>query len=226
VRTPSFIIFLSIVLLLAAGIGAVSYITFAPPSIHGGKASDASEALPPNIAPPTRPFISSTSPLRGDAAATVTIFEFGDFFCAPCADVDATLQKILDEYKGRVKLIWKDLPNTTIHPLAQKAAQAARCAAEQNKFWEYHDALLNQTGGAQTITEDTLSSTAQTLGLAMGDFTECLASERTKDLVSRDTNEAILLKVDATPYFFIGTERFSGAVSEARLKEIIDAIKK
>ena len=192
---------------------------------------------------PDRPVITSTSPLRGDPGAAITIFEFGDFLCIPCAEVAPVLDAMLEQYKGQVKLIWKDLPNTSRHPLAQKAAEAARCVAEQNKFWEYHAALLTQTGAGQPLTEQGLTLIAQKLGLTMGDFTppperrgeesvvggftECLASERTKDLIERDTNEAILLRVDATPYFFIGTERFSGAIPEARLKEIIEkALKK
>lgn len=243
-RTPSFLIFLAVILVLATGIGAVAYITLTPPP---GKAprdrATAESGLATNIQPPPRPVGTSVSPLRGDPTAPITIFEFGDFLCVPCAEVAPVLDKVLEQYPGQVRLIWKDLPNTARHPLAQKAAEAARCAAEQGKFWEYHDALLKQTSQGRSLTEEGLISTAQTIGLTMGDFTpppergaeesavggftECLASGRTKDLVDRDTNEAILLRVDATPYFFIDTERFSGAIPETQLKEIIEnALKK
>ncbi len=85
------------------------------------------------------------SPVKGDANAPITIVEFSDFQCPFCARFyTQTLGQIEREYidTGKVKLVYKDFPLNSIHPNAQKAAEAARCAGEQNKFWEYHDKLF------------------------------------------------------------------------------------
>ena len=161
---------------------------------------------------------ANNSTLSGSANAKVTITEFGDFQCAACAEVEPLLRKVLDQYPGRVKLVWKDAPNSRLHPLAQRAAEAARCAGEQGKFWEYHDRLLDQ---AQSLTETGLSLTARELGLNGSAFAECLESGRATELVTRSLNEALLLRVDATPYFFIGERRISGAISEEELKKLL-----
>lgn len=82
--------------------------------------------------------------VKGEKNAKVTIVEFSDFQCPFCQRSFATMNQILNDYKGQVKLAYKHLPITSIHPNAQKAAEASECAGEQNKFWEYHDTLFNK----------------------------------------------------------------------------------
>lgn len=203
----------------------LAYWTFSPvkdASLRGTPMTNRS-ASQQQPTPPTRPVVASSDPVRGDAAAPLAIVEFGDFFCPACAEVEVTLRKVLDDNPGKVKLVWKDLPNTRLHPLAQKAAEAARCAGAQGKFWQYHDALLKQTDQGQSLSEQGLSLIARDLNLNMEAFGECLTTGQTADLVERSFNEALLLRVDATPYFFIGERRFSGAVSEQELKSLIDS---
>lgn len=88
-------------------------------------------------------------PILGKESAKVTIVEFSDFECPFCErHYTQTEGKLKSEYidKGLVKFYYRDYPLTQIHPGAQKAAEAARCAADQGKYWEYHDALFeNQT---------------------------------------------------------------------------------
>ena len=213
----SFFTILLLLALLAAGfIGMIAYWTFSPTT--GDKASETPKALSLNTQPPTRPVLSSTDPIRGDLNASFSIIEFGDFQCAACAEVEPLLRKVLDQYPGRVKLVWKDAPNSRLHPLAQRAAEAAHCAGEQGKFWEYHDRLLDQ---GQSLTETGLSLAARELGLNGSSFAECLESGRATELVTRSLNEALLLRVDATPYFFLGESRISGAVNEEELKKML-----
>lgn len=80
--------------------------------------------------------------LRGDSSAKVTIVEFSDFQCPFCERSFPTMNQVMEDYKGKVKLAYKHFPLVSIHPKAQKAAEAAECAKDQGKFWEFHDKLF------------------------------------------------------------------------------------
>jgi protein-disulfide isomerase len=88
--------------------------------------------------------------------------EFSDFQCPFCAQAQATLKQILERYPGKVKLVYRDLPLDAIHPQARRAAEAARCARDQGKFWEYHDLLF---GHFPQAAPDDLKQYAQQVGL-------------------------------------------------------------
>ena len=85
-----------------------------------------------------------SSATKGNANAKVTIIEYSDFQCPFCQRSFATMNQILNDYKNDVRLVYKHLPIASIHPNAQKAAEAVECANEQKKFWEYHDVLFNK----------------------------------------------------------------------------------
>jgi protein-disulfide isomerase len=82
------------------------------------------------------------APVRGNNNAKVTIIEYSDFQCPFCERAFITMNQILSNYKNQVKLIYKQLPLTSLHPNAKIAAQASMCANEQSKFWQYHDLLF------------------------------------------------------------------------------------
>lgn len=82
------------------------------------------------------------APTKGTAGAPVTLLEYSDFQCPFCARAFPTTQKILSEYDGKVLFAYKHFPLTSIHPHAQKAAEASECARDQDKFWEFHDKLF------------------------------------------------------------------------------------
>ncbi|MFC1646934.1 DsbA family protein [Patescibacteria group bacterium] len=82
------------------------------------------------------------SSIRGESDAKVVIVEFSDFQCPFCKRGKATINQIADEYKKDVKVVFKHLPLVAIHPHAQKTAEAAECAKDQGKFWEFHDQLF------------------------------------------------------------------------------------
>jgi protein-disulfide isomerase len=154
------------------------------------------------------PLINISDPARGTQNAATNIVEFGDFLCPRCAAIDSDLQKLLKQNPG-IRLIWKDMPNTRLHPLAIEASIAARCAGNQHKFWEYHDALFKKQ---EEIVEPTIfTEIAQTLKLDTAAFAQCQTSDLIRQQVDLTTAEGIALGVDETPYFFIGTTR--GALS-------------
>lgn len=82
------------------------------------------------------------APTRGGQNALVTIVEFSDFQCPFCARAKPTVDRILQEYGDRVTFVYKHFPLSQIHPRAQKAAEAAECARDEGKFWEFHDKLF------------------------------------------------------------------------------------
>lgn len=218
-RNSSFVIFLTITIILSAIVGLFTYFYWRPQSAGAPESTRESSESP---ALPSKPSLRATDPILGSSTAPLTIVEFGDFFCEACAQVRPALKNILSEFEGKVKLVWKDLPNTQRHPLARRAAQAARCAQEQNKFWQYHDLLFETLEQGQSLTEEGLSLLAQEVGADIGLFSQCMAQERTARLVEQSFNEGILLRVDATPYFFIGEKRFSGAIDEATMRSALN----
>jgi protein-disulfide isomerase len=83
--------------------------------------------------------------LRGSPTAPVMIVEFSDFQCIYCHQVEATLKNLLAKYGNRASLAYRDFPLTQVHPQAELAAEASRCAGEQGKFWEYHHQLFSSS---------------------------------------------------------------------------------
>ncbi len=99
--------------------------------------------------PKPRVVAVGASSVRGKTGAPVTIIEFSDFQCPFCSRANPTVKKVLVEYGDKVVLVYKHFPLISIHPRAQKAAEAAECAKDQGKFWEFHDQLFdNQTDWA------------------------------------------------------------------------------
>jgi protein-disulfide isomerase len=160
------------------------------------------------------------SRLRGDASAPVIIVEFSDFQCPYCRTVVPTLKALLAKYAGRVSLAYRDFPLREIHPQAQQAAEAARCAGEQSKFWEYHDLLY--AAGAK-LDAGSLAGYARSLGLDAQRFTSCLTSGKFKQAVEEDLQAGSKAGVNGTPAFFINGIFLSGAQPASAFEKIIEA---
>ena len=100
---------------------------------------------------------------------------------------------------GKVNLIFKQFPLTSIHPYAQKAAEASLCAGDQGQFWEYHDTLF---ANQQVLDETSLKSYAQQLGLDSAKFNNCLDNDEKEQEVKKETQQAVDAKGRGTPYFY------------------------
>ncbi|MBZ5516486.1 MAG: thioredoxin domain-containing protein [Acidobacteriia bacterium] len=159
--------------------------------------------------------------VRGDRSAPVTIVEFADFQCPYCKKADATLNDLLAKYKGQVKLAYRDFPMRTLHTQAQIAAEAARCAEEQGKFWEYHDALF--AADQPKLDETGLSETARRLGLEENAFRSCLAGGKFKTSIEQDVQDGTKAGVVGTPAFFLNGVFVNGAQPEAEFEKIINS---
>jgi protein-disulfide isomerase len=158
-------------------------------------------------------------PFKGSAKAPVTIIKFEDFQCPFCKQVQPTFNELLSRYNGKVRLVHKDLPLESIHPQARQAAEAARCAYEQGKFWEYHDKLYANSPKASA---DDLKSYAKEVGLNVDSFDRCFVSRKYKTAVQQDLNEATQLGLTGTPTLFINGREISGNQPLEAFEAIID----
>jgi protein-disulfide isomerase len=107
-----------------------------------------------------------------------------------------------------VRLVYRDFPIDGLHPQARRAAEAARCAHDQGKFWEYHDVLFTQ---APKATPDDLGRYAAQVGLDRAAFDRCLTERAHRATVERDLDEGRRLGITGTPAFFINGRALIGA---------------
>jgi protein-disulfide isomerase len=172
------------------------------------------------LKPPRTAMSYDPARVRGNAAAPITIVEFSDFQCPFCLRAHSTVQSLLAKYGGRVKLAYRDFPLREIHPHAQRAAEASRCAGEQGKFWEYHDLLFANPG---KLEEAGLKEDARTLALDTAQFESCLDSGKFRTAIEEDLQAGIKAGVSGTPGFFINGIFLNGAQPAAEFEKIIDA---
>jgi protein-disulfide isomerase len=159
--------------------------------------------------------------VRGSSAAEVSIVEFSDFHCPYCRQAQATIDQLLQRYKGVVRVVYKHSPIDNLHPEARKAAEAAECAADQDQFWQFHDELFRMTP-AESTGVDNLMSIAARLHLRAPEFQQCLQSGKHTTQVQRDVDEAAALGVTGTPTFFVNGRLMVGAQPLDSFANIID----
>lgn len=167
---------------------------------------------------PPRVDVKPASRMRGPADAPIDMIEFSDFQCPFCRQVQPALAELRTKYGDKIRWSFKDLPLSSIHPLAQKAAEAARCAADHDKFWEFRAAMF----ASSTISPELYRSTAQDLGLDVDEFQACIDSNQHRDEVLADAAEAEALGISGTPAFVINGILVSGAQPLENFVAIID----
>lgn len=164
--------------------------------------------------------IEDNDPVRGPEDAPITIIEFSDYECPYCQRYNQEVaSRLLKEYEGQIRYIFKDFPLTNVHPNALPAAAAALCAHEQESFWEYHDLLFSMKEG---LSSDALLSYAETLELDTESFTQCVGEERYNDEVLADLEFAANLGVRSTPTFLINGLPVIGAQPYEVFAQVID----
>lgn len=161
----------------------------------------------------------------GNPDAKVSIVEFADFQCPFCGGYHQTVEPVLiaDYVKtGKVNLIYKHL--AFLGPESLTAAIAAECAADQGKFWEYHDYLFEHQQGENqgAFTQDKVIAFGQALGLDATRFDKCVKGSETIERVQADTEEAQKVGVASTPTFFVNGVPLVGLKSPDEFKQAID----
>jgi protein-disulfide isomerase len=159
------------------------------------------------------------SPVRGAAAAPVTLVEFSDFQCPFCVAATPQLDALLKAYPTQVKLIFKEFPLDS-HSQAALAAAAALAAHKQGKFWQLHDAMFAQKGN---LSRRGILALAAGIGIDMARFQADLDSAQIKQAVQKEMGQGEQIGVDSTPTLFVDGQRFNGALTLASLKPVIEA---
>ena len=157
------------------------------------------------------------SPAKGSTKPLVTIVEFSDFECPFCGAVQPVLKQVMQTYGNDVRLVFKHMPLEG-HRNSLPAARAAYCAAEQDRFWQFHDALFASGNLSAAVIDDI----AVDLGLGVPKFQACLSSEQSRAAVIKDIETARLFHIESTPSFIVNGQLIKGALSFADFQKIIE----
>ena len=180
------------------GIGAVGY------SVGGGGGAVSAPVTVEGLDDVNRLVELAQGNTKGDENAPITVIEFGDFQCPGCQAFATQVKPQLElAYleSGKVKFVFYDWPIIEIHPHAFLAARASRCAADQGKYWEYHDLLFRNQARWATLPNavSTFVDYAEELALDGGAFQSCVESDRHADVVTANMELGLQLGVRGTP---------------------------
>ena len=171
------------------------------------------------LEPPRLAVDLADSPSRGPATAPVTIVEFSDFQCPYCSRATAVIKRVEETYPGKIRLVYRDFPLTSIHPQAARAAEAAGCANDQGKFWAMHDALF---GHQDKLQDADLKQHAADSGLDAAAFAQCLESGRHTADWQRNQADGERYGISSTPAFFVNGRLIVGAQPFEAFARVID----
>lgn len=169
--------------------------------------------------------------VRGSRAARIMMIEYSDLECPFCKRFHPTAQKAVDEYRGQVAWIYRHFPLDNLHPKADKEAEAAECAGEQNEengFWRMLDKIFEVTPSNNGLNLDDLPKLAQGLGLSGDKLKECLDSGKFSQHVEENYQSGVKVGVQGTPGTILldtksgKTRVIPGAVPYEQLKTAID----
>ena len=171
--------------------------------------------------PPEPPILSVSvddDPSIGPADAPVTIVEFSDFQCPYCRNGVEVLKELRRIYGEKIRLVYRDYPGPN-HPYAAQAAEAAQCAGDQGKFWEYHDLLFDRQAPG---TGWNFIELAKEIELRQETFAACMNTARYREEVAKDLRDGLKLGITSTPTFFVNGRPLIGARPAADFHALID----
>ncbi|MBI4433694.1 DsbA family protein [Candidatus Uhrbacteria bacterium] len=218
---------------MACGVGVVGILGFMillPGAIRAQSPSVAAPAAAP-VAPPTGAptapppsgpvniTVTDADHIRGNKDAKVTIVEWSDYQCPFCSRFHPTMRQAMSEYGDKVRWVYRHFPLESIHPNARPAAEAAECAAEQGKFWEFSDQLFEKQ---ESLGSTLYTQLAKDLKLNEKQFASCVSSRKYQQKVANDEQSGLAIGVRGTPASYVNGIEVPGAVPYAQLKSLID----
>ncbi len=178
-----------------------------------GEEMDHSEIIYPGV---------DDDPGFGPDNAKVTIIEFGCFRCPFTKKAESTVKQVLEEYEGKIRYVYRDFPLDELHIGADIHAEAADCALDQDKYWEYHDLLFEKQDIMINHNESGLIALAGEINLDTEKFEECLTSRIHRIEVMNDFEDGHSAGVFGTPTFFINNRTLVGPQPFKAFKKIIE----
>jgi protein-disulfide isomerase len=171
------------------------------------------------LKPPRTQVATAGRPALGPANAPVTIIEFSDFQCPFCGRAEPTVTEIIKKYGDKVRFVYVDFP-LPMHNHALDAAKAGQCAAEQGKFWPYHDQLF---ADQSKLAPADLKATAKKVGLNTAKFNACFDQAKTEPIVAGELAQGKTLGIDGTPTFYVNGRQLVGAQPIDSFTQVIDS---
>lgn len=170
-------------------------------------------------------FNDDSNPAKGPADAKVVVRIYSDFQCPACKVADPIVNQIMQEYEGKVRFVWNDLPLTSIHANALGAAVAGRCAQEQDRFWEYGKKLFETQDSWKALPSPSefFIGLADQLGLQKDNLATCLSQETPKMKVAQDVQEAFSYDLGSTPTFFVNRQKYEGVIDLNTWRQILNS---
>lgn len=163
-------------------------------------------------------------PSKGDPEARVTVVEYSDFQCGYCARAADQMASLLKDYKGKIRLFYKQFP-LSFHKWAEQASIASLCVYDQSneKFWKLHDAIFEKQGEIKVAdAKETLAGMARELGVDMKKYDECVKSEEARRRVASDVREGRSIGISGTPTFVVDGFVISGGANIKAIRNAVD----
>lgn len=157
----------------------------------------------------------------GPPAAPITIVEYGDYECPDCLNAVPIMEEVRQRLGDRMRFVFRHFPQSSIHPHASAAAEAAEAAADQGKFWEMHKALFKHQ---KELVDIDFNHLALTLGLEVYKFDTSRAMEQHHGRIRTDYEGGLISGVTKTPTLFINSRRYDGPVEAGAIVAAADAV--
>jgi protein-disulfide isomerase len=166
------------------------------------------------------PAVSDRDHSEGPASAPVTLVEYGDFECPHCGHAYPTVEELRRRMGKKMRFVFRNFPLSEAHPHAEKAAEAAEAAGEQNRFWEMHGMLFKHQNALDT---PHLEMYARSLRLDEEQFSRALSAHTFQARVREDFMSGARSGVNGTPTFFVNGARYDGSYDLDSMLEALEA---
>jgi len=187
-----------------------------PPAVTG-KSKKSKSKRPPDRTVYKVSVDPNVDAIKGNVNAPVTVAVFSEFQCPFCKRVLPSLEAIEKEFGEKVRIVFKHNP-LPFHKDAFPASEAAMCANDQGKFWEYHDKLFDNQ---RALKSENLNAYATELGLNMATFKRCMSAGTHKESILADQELAGKVTARGTPNTFINGRKMTGAKPADEFKALV-----
>ncbi len=164
--------------------------------------------------------VSSTDHIAGSESAAVTLVEYGDYQCPDCGAGYVIVKKLQKHFGDKLRFVFRNFP-LPMHQYAEAAAETAEYAAEQDQFWEMHDALFEHQ---DEFSDSFFGEIAKQLGLKTSEVKSAIEDEAYADKIEADVEGGEASKVHGTPTFFINGKGHEGSYDYETLRKAIESI--